>query len=61
MATIDDGSKNAASKLRDQCNEKGMHASIMLHVPVVGWTGPLAPEGQQMAKEFAHRFLASLE
>lgn len=61
MATIDEGSKNAASKLKEQCDEKGMRASIMLHVPVVGWTGPLAPEGQQMAKDFVHRFLSSLK
>jgi flavodoxin len=61
MATIDEGSKNAASRLRDQCNERGMRAAGMLHVAVVGWTGPLAPEGPAMAKDFAHRFLSSLK
>jgi flavodoxin len=61
LETIDAGSKNAASKLKEQCIRKGMKVSGMLHVPVVGMWGPVTPEGPQMGKDFAHEFLASLK
>jgi hypothetical protein len=32
----------------------------VLHVAVTGSKGPLAPDGLDMAKEFAHRFIASM-
>jgi flavodoxin len=61
LETIDAGSKNAAIHLRGLCQKKGMNVSLVLHVPVVGMWGPVAPEGPQMGKDFAHRFLASMK
>ncbi|MDD1770272.1 MAG: flavodoxin domain-containing protein [Methanomassiliicoccales archaeon] len=61
LETIDAGTKNAASKLKDRCIERGMSVSSVLHVPVVGMMGPLAPEGTQMGRDFAHKFIASLK
>ncbi len=55
------GTKNAASRLREQCVEKGIRVTSVLHVPVVGMMGPLAPEAVDMAKEFTHKFLATLK
>lgn len=61
MEMIDEGSKNAAIKLRDQCTEQGMRVTSVLHVAVVGFTGPIASDGVQMAKDYAHRFLSSMK
>ena len=53
--------KNAASRLSEQCSGKGLRVIGMLHAPVVGMWGPLAPEGQEMGREFAHKMAASLK
>ncbi len=60
MDTAYSGNKNAASKLKEQCAERGIQVTSLLHVPVVGMMGPLAPEAADMAKDFAHKFAATL-
>ncbi|HVO77635.1 MAG TPA: flavodoxin domain-containing protein [Methanomassiliicoccales archaeon] len=53
--------KNAASRLAEQCGGKGLNVVATGHFPVTGMWGPLAPEGPEMAKEFARKFAANLK
>lgn len=53
-------SKNAASKLRDSLQARGLGCSRVMHFAVVGFWGPLAPDATDMARDEAKRFLSSL-
>lgn len=57
---IGDWSKNAASRLRELCQERGLSCSKEMHFAVVGFWGPLAPEMPERARELTRQFLASL-
>jgi len=55
------GSKNAASRMRELCRERGLRdCSRVLHIAVVGFLGPLAPEALDMAREFTRKFLTTV-
>ncbi len=62
LETADRGTKNAAAKMQQFCKERGIRTyPKILHCAVTGFTGPLAPDAAQRAKEFAHRFLETLK
>lgn len=53
--------KSAATRIRELARQQGLNVyQDVLHVPVTGFKGPLAPDALEMAKEFTHRFIASL-
>lgn len=58
---IKEPSKTAASKMKGLFAERGVQVSRVMHFAVVGMWGPLAPEGQERAKELTHDFLAGLQ
>ena len=60
MESIGDWSKNAASKMKELCQERGLRVGRTMHFPVVGMWGPLAPEAPQNARQQTHIFLAEL-
>ncbi len=58
----DEGSKNAASRMRELCKERGLRdCSRVLHIAVVGFLGPLAPDAPDIAREYARKFLAAMK
>ncbi len=58
----DEGSKNAASRMRDLCREHGLKdCSRVLHLAVVGFLGPLAPDALEMAREYTRKFLITMK
>ncbi|MDD1756105.1 MAG: flavodoxin family protein [Methanomassiliicoccales archaeon] len=59
LASLND--KNAASRMKEICQERGIPVYTVMHFAVVGMWGPLAPDAPQMAKEQTHRFLAELK
>jgi len=53
--------KSAATRMRELARERGLNAhSEVLHTAVTGFKGPLASDALTVAKDFTHRFLASL-
>ncbi|MFA5312163.1 MAG: flavodoxin domain-containing protein [Methanomassiliicoccales archaeon] len=60
VGSFGDGSKTAASKMKEVCLERGIPVSKAVHYAVVGMWGPIAPEGPEMAKEMTHKFLSEL-
>jgi flavodoxin len=53
--------KSAATRMQDIARHRGLSAhQDVLHVPVTGFKGPLAPDALDMAREFTHRFIATL-
>jgi hypothetical protein len=62
LEIADEGSKNAASRMRDLCKERGLRdCSRVLHIAVVGFLGPLAPDALDMAREYTRKFLATMK
>jgi len=60
LEVAEKGTKNAAAKLQQLCNECGIRSyPKVLHSAVTGFFGPLAPDATQRAKEFAQQFLES--
>ena len=58
----DEGSKNAASRMRDMCRERGMKdCSRAFHIAVVGFLGPLAPDALDIARDYTRKFLATMK
>ncbi len=54
--------KGAATRMQNQLSEKGLSSHPeLLHIAVTGFKGPLAVDALDIAKGFAHRFLASLK
>jgi flavodoxin len=60
LESMDDHSKSAAAKMKEICQERGIPVYRTMHFAVVGMWGPLAPDGPQMAKEQARKFLSEL-
>ena len=60
MESMGDWSKNAASKMKELCHERGLSVSRTMHFAVVGMWGPLASDAPEMAREQTHSFLAEL-
>jgi flavodoxin len=59
LASMND--KNAASRMKDICEQRGIHVDWVMHFAVVGMWGPIAPDGPQMAKDLTHGFLGELK
>ena len=58
----DEGSKNAASRMRDLCSQRGLRdCSKVFHIAVVGFLGPLAPDALDMARGYARKFLVTMK
>lgn len=57
LRSIDDRSKNAANRMRELLQERGIHVERTMHFPVLGLWGPIAPEAIRMAKGEMHRML----
>ena len=54
--------KSAASRLRDLARSRGLNIDQeLLHFAVTGFKGPLAPDALAMAKDSAHKFVATLQ
>jgi flavodoxin len=60
LESMGEGSKSAATRMKEALERKGIQVQSVMHFAVVGMWGPLAPEGPQMAKELTHRFLSGL-
>jgi flavodoxin len=58
LASLND--KNAAGKMKEALESRGIGVERMMHFAVVGMWGPLAPDGPEMAKEQTKGFLAGL-
>ena len=53
--------KSAATRMQEQARQRGLSVyRDVLHVAVTGFKGPLAPDALEMAKEFTHRFIATM-
>jgi len=54
--------KSAATRMWDQARARGLkvHTDV-LHIAVTGFKGPLAPDALDIARDFTHRFIASLK
>jgi len=53
--------KSAATRMQSQVNERGLSAHPeLLHIAVTGFKGPLSVDALDIAKAFAHKFVASL-
>jgi flavodoxin len=59
LASLND--KNAAARMKEICERRGIRVDRVMHFAVVGMWGPIAPDGPQMAKEQTHKFLADLK
>ena len=55
------GDKNAASKMGALCADKGLNCSKKIHIAVVGFFGPLAPDALDMAREETRKILAGMK
>jgi flavodoxin len=53
--------KSAATRMQELARQRGLsvHEEV-LHVAVTGFKGPLASDALDRAKEFAHRFIATM-
>jgi flavodoxin len=57
-----EGDKNAAGVMRKACQGRGLsNCARTLHIAVVGFMGPLAPDALDMAKAYTREFLGSLK
>ncbi len=61
LETAGQGDKNAASKMREICINKGLSCSKIFHIAVVGFLGPLAPDAIEIAREQTRNILAGLK
>ena len=62
LALADEGGKNAASKMQELCQSRGLgNCSKKLHLAVTGFMGPLAPDALSIAREFTHEFLTTMK
>jgi|APFre7841882724_1041349.scaffolds.fasta_scaffold21305_2 flavodoxin len=61
LESLSDQSKNAASRMREACQERGIQVSKTMHFAVVGMWGPLAPDALDRARDLTHQFLAALK
>lgn len=53
--------KSAATRMQEQARQQGLSVyQDVLHVAVTGFKGPLASDALAMAKEFTHRFIATM-
>jgi flavodoxin len=53
--------KSAATRMQEQARQQGLNVyQDVLHVGVTGFKGPLAPDALDIAKEFTHRFIATV-
>jgi len=53
--------KSAATRMQEQARQQGLSVyQDVLHVAVTGFKGPLASDALDMAKEFTHRFIATM-
>ena len=53
--------KSAATRMQELAMQRGLSVyQDALHVAVTGFKGPLAPDALDMAKEFTHRFIATM-
>lgn len=60
LASIGEGSKTAANKMRDVCEGRGIAVCKTMHFAVIGMWGPIAPDEPELAKAQTHEFLAGL-
>jgi len=58
LASLND--KNAAGKMKEALESRGIGVERIMHFAVVGMWGPLAPDGPEKAKEQTKGFLAGL-
>jgi flavodoxin len=62
LEKVESGDKNAACRIRDACEGRGLNVRPrLLHLAVVGMWGPLAPEAQDMAREYTREFLRTVK
>lgn len=62
LEKVYEGDKNAASRIRDACNGRGLNVRPkLLHLAVVGMWGPLAPDALDMARAYARDFLRTVK
>ena len=55
---VDQGSKNAASRIMEACSKRGLSVRPkLLHLAVTGMWGPLAPDALDMARDYTRGFL----
>jgi flavodoxin len=59
LASLND--KNAASRMRELLEQRGVRVERVMHFAVVGMWGPIAPDGPQMAKDMVRGFLSELK
>lgn len=53
--------KSAGTRMQEQAGQRGLSVyQDVLHVAVTGFKGPLASDALAMAKEFTHRFIATM-
>lgn len=53
--------KSAATRMQELARRQGLRVhQEVLHVPVTGFKGPLAPDALDMAREFTHKFLMTM-
>lgn len=60
LQRIDQGGKNAASRIAEACRGHGLKVAEPLHIAVVGMWGPLAPDALDMARERTRSYLERL-
>lgn len=58
LEMIPGSSKNAALRIRELFQSRGLTVSDTWHFAVVGMWGPLAPDGAERARELTRRFLS---
>jgi flavodoxin len=62
LEKIYEGDKNAASRIRDACNGRGLNVRPkVLHLAVTGMWGPLAPDALDMARAYTRDFLHTVK
>jgi hypothetical protein len=62
LETLESGDKNAACRIRDACSGRGLDVQRkVLHFPVTGMWGPLAPEALDSAREYTRDFLRTVK
>jgi hypothetical protein len=62
LERIDEGNKNAACRIRDACNGRGLNVRPkMLHLAVTGMWGPLASDALDMARAYTRDFLRTVK
>ena len=59
LASLND--KNAASRMKEVCEQRGIKVDRVMHFAVVGMWGPIAPDAPQLAKEQTRGFLLDMK